>query len=183
MLNQLYKNMKCILPVLVLLLKQKMPFACVLWWKVCLVNAVLKYSAEGAMKQSYTWFQSSSSPMECCFDWRRERLSSDGGPSSSTPIRRVPGSRFCVRLTGQAPLLAGVLRDLHAVLIHAPALAAPLPSRRPALHRGAETQLWLVLADVNADAVLSYTGWSCVGLFGGLACFFLKNPRLSQLGM
>lgn len=164
-------------------IEAKMPFACVLWWKVCLVNAVLKYSAEGAMKQSYTWFQSSSSPMECCFDWRRERLSSDGSPSSSTPIRRVPGSRSCVRLTGQAPLLTGVLWDLHAVLIHAPALAAPLPSRRPALHRGAKIQLWLVLAEVNADADLSYTGWRYVGLYGGLACFFLKNPRLSQLGM
>lgn len=160
-----------------------MPFVWMFWWKVCLVNVVLKYSAEGATKQSYTWFQSSSSLMECCFNGRRERLSSGGGPSSSTPVTRVPGSGSGVRLTDQAPLLTGVWWDLHAVLIHTPALAAPLPSRWPALHRGAQIQLWLGFGRGKFGLHRPELCGSVIHAFEGLACFFLKKPRLSQLGM
>lgn len=91
-------------------------------------------------------------------------LSAGGGrgwaPAAVLHLRLLscesPESRFCVLLTGQAPLLTGGQWDPDAVLIHTPALAASLPSRRPALHRGAKIQLWLVLAGVNMDVSWSF---------------------------
>lgn len=96
----------------------------------------------------------------------------------STPQPPLPWSIS----TTQSALLFNLWGHRHAVLIHAPALAAPLASRRPALHQhNKHMNLFMQLETRTTCLQKSFQRFPVIS--PKLTCFFLKKPRLSQLGM
>lgn len=96
----------------------------------------------------------------------------------STPQPPLPR---CISTT-QSALLFSLWGHRHAVLIYAPALATPLTSRRPALYQhNKHMNLFMQLETRTTCLQKGFQRFPVIS--PKLTCFFLKKPRLSQLGM